>query len=166
MKHPIYAQWDGESFVPMKRFAKACDQELVVGKVYCLDTVEDRSLASHRRYFAALNDAWANLREDLAEEYPSPEHFRKKLLVKAGYAKERVVVCSSKAQAHDIAAAFHDVDEYCVAIPFENVLKIYTAESQSMRAMGKKRFLESADKVLALAAEMIGAKPEDLGKAA
>lgn len=166
MKQPIHATWDGEAFVPMKRFAKACDAELVTGKVYCLDTIEERSIASHRQYFAALHDAWVNLPEEYAQEFPSSEHLRKWALIKAGFCDERVHVCANKREAHEIAAFMRPLDDFALIVPFDNLVKCWTAKSQSMKAMGKADFQASKSAVLGIVAGIIGVAPDQLGKQA
>jgi hypothetical protein len=163
---PITYQWNGEAMVPMRRFQKACDQQFVIGEFYRLEPIEERSAQSHRHYFACINDAWLNLRDEMAGRFITPEHLRKYALVKAGYCDERTIVCSSKAEAHRLAAFIKPMDEFAVVLVFDATVRVYTAKSQSLRAMGKKDFQESKDKVLEIVSEMIGVKPDELGRAA
>jgi hypothetical protein len=58
------------------------------------------------------------------------------------------------------------MDTYAIVIVSEATVKVFTAQSQSMRAMGKKVFQESKDKVLAILAEWIGVEPAALSKRA
>lgn len=156
---PIPMRWTGEAMQPLPRFASEADRSFVIGKVYRLVEHQERSQNSHAHYFAALHEAWQNLPENLADQFPTPEHFRKRLLIKAGYRDERSIVCGSKAEAQRVAAFVKPMDEYAVVTVSEAVVRVYTAQSQSMRAMGKAAFQDSKQKVLDLAAEMIGVAP-------
>lgn len=159
-------RWTGEVMEPLRSFAKRCDAEFTVGEVYNLEAIEARSAASHRHYFAAVNEAWQNLPEDAAERFPTSEHLRKWCLIRAGYAEHRQIVASSKAEAQRLAAFVKPMDTYAVVTARECVVTVYTAESQSQKAMGKKRFQESKNAVLSLLAAMIGTGPLELGRAA
>ena len=100
--------------------------------------------------------------QHLAERWPTPEHLRKWLLIKAGYHDERSIVAASKAEAHRIATFVKPLDDYAIITVTEAVVTIYTAKSQSMRAMGKQEFGESKRKVLEMLSGMIGVSQEDL----
>jgi hypothetical protein len=161
---PIWFNWDGEAMVP--KHPRIADKHFVVGEPYCLVPHEERSVNSHRHYFAAINEAWSNLPEDLVEQFPTPERLRKYALVRAGYADERSIVCASKAEAQRVAAFIRPMDQYAVVTVSESVVRVYTPQSQSMRAMGKKAFQESKDKVLNVIAQMIGVSAETLASEA
>ncbi|WP_200962570.1 hypothetical protein [Bosea sp. Root381] len=152
--------------VPLPSFAKRCDAEFVVGVVYNLEAIEERSAASHRHYFASVNEAWQNLPEGLADQFPTSEHLRRWCLIRAGYRQSRDVVASSKSEAQRIAAFVKPMDSYAVVTTRECVVTVWTAESQSMKAMGKQRFQESKDAVLSLLGLMIGTDPVEIGRAA
>lgn len=142
----------------------AADRQYVVGEVYLLAVTEERSWASHGHYFAALNEAWKNLPEELADQYPTVEHMRKRALIKVGYRDERSIVCASKAEAHRVAAFIRPLDGYAFVIVCENVVIHLTAKSQSSRAMGKKDFEESKRAVLDIVARMVKVTTEQLEK--
>lgn len=158
--------WNGEAMTPARGFAQRCDAEFVVGAVYHLEAMEERSAASHRHYFAAVNEAWQNLPEAMVEQFPTSEHLRKWCLIRAGYHQSRDIVVSSKAEARRLAAFVKPLDGYAVVVAREAVVTVYTAESQSQRAMGKQRFQESKDAVLSLLGAMIGTDPVEIGRAA
>lgn len=141
---------------------RAADRQYVVGATYFLDHREDRSAASHRQYFAAINEAWQNLPEDYAERFPSPEALRKYALVKSGFRDERTLVASSRAEATRLAAFIRPMDEFAVVVVAEATVTVMTAKSQSMRAMGKAEFQRSKDAVLDVIAGMIGVSPRTL----
>jgi len=162
---PIIAQWNGEAFVPMRRFMRAIDRECVIGEFYRLSEENERSAATHRHYFACINEAWTNLREDLAERFPSAEHLRKYALIRTGFHDERSIVCASKAEAQRVAAFVKPMDTYAVVLVSEATVQVFTAKSQSMRAMGKQDFQRSKDAVLEFVSNMVGVKVEDLARA-
>ena len=164
MTMPLMLQYQGEGEfrTPSRYWAREADKQFVVGEHYRLAEHNDRSTPSHNHYFAAIGEAWENLPEHLLEEYPSPDHLRRKMLVRAGYADERSIVCSSKAEAQRLAAFIKPMDAYAVVIVKESVVRVYTAQSQSYKAMGKQAFQESKDKVLDQIAALLGTNPEDL----
>lgn len=159
---PIVFHWDGEAMVPEKRFARACDAQFVIGESYPLIVNESRSAASHNHYFAAIHEGWQNLPEEIAERFATPEHLRKFALIKAGYRDERTFVASSKAEAQRLAAFVRPMDEFSVVLVDEASVTVFTAKSQSLKAMGRKAFQESKDAVLDVIAGLIGVAPKDL----
>lgn len=159
---PLPCRWDGDGFAPLPGFARVADKHLVVGQVYKLVEHEERSAKSHAHFFACLNDAWSNLPEHLAAQFPSAEALRKYALIKAGYADSRTLVASSRAEAMRLAAFVRPMDEFAVVTTEVCVVTVYTAKSQSMRAMGRKEFAASKEAVLGIVAEMIGVTLADL----
>lgn len=160
---PILFRWQGDGFTPLTpRAAAACDEHYVVGQVYRLVEQQDRSQASHNHYFAAITEAWRNLPDAVAEQFPTAEHLRKFALIKAGYADSRQIVASSKAEAVRLAAFIRPLDEYGIVTVSDAVVTHWTARSQNMRAMGKKDFEASKQAVLDLVAGMIGVTRDQL----
>ena len=161
---PLWFQWAGDVMVPLN--PRAADRMYVVGERYHLDHIEERSAASHRAYFAALHDAWQNLPEDLAARFATPEALRKYALIRTGFRDERSIVAASKAEARRIAAFIKPLDEFAVVSVHEAAVIVWTAKSQSMKAMGKAEFQRSKDAVLQFCAEIIGVTRDELGRAA
>jgi hypothetical protein len=160
---PVPMQWDGEVMRPTRGFAALADKQFVVGEVYTLDSADpSRSMASHRHFFAAVYDAWLNLPEHDSARYPTADHLRKYALIRAGYRDERSIVCSSRAEAVRVGAFVKPMDDFAVVAVSEAVVRVYTAKSQSPRAMGRKVFQESKDAVLAILAGMIDVSREQL----
>lgn len=157
---PIVFDWDGEVMKP--RHPRIADRHFVVGMEYVLAPVEDRSMRSHRHYFASINEAWQNLPEALAERFPTAEHLRKYALIRAGYRDERSIVASSKAEAQRLAGFIRPMDDFAVVTVNGAVVTVYTAKSQSMRAMGKADFQASKDAVLDVIAKLIGVETSEL----
>lgn len=141
-------QWDGLSMVPMPRFQQKCDDQFVVGELYNLEIKEDRSANSHKQYFAAVREYWVNLPELIEDNFPTDEHLRKWALIKCGYYDERSMVASSKAEALRIASFVKPSDDFAIVTVNECVVQVFTAKSQSTKAMGKRVFQESKEAVL------------------
>lgn len=159
---PIPCRWDGEALVPLPRFARKADETFVIGEVYHLVEHQERSPASHRHYFAMVKEAWENLPED-ETRWPTPEHLRKWALIRAGYYDERQVVCASKAEAVRWAPVIQQAtDDYTIVVPKGPIVTIYTAKSQSAKAMGKADFQASKDRVLEIVAGLIAVEPAQL----
>ncbi|WEX10337.1 hypothetical protein [Chelativorans sp. AA-79] len=160
---PLAFRWTGDSFVPHNAYVqKRADQAYVIGEVYLLVEQQERSSESHRHYFASIKEGWENLPENIAAEFPTPEHLRKRALIKAGYYDSHSIVCSSKAEALRLAAFIRPLDEYGVVRVDGAVVTRYTAKSQSMRAMGKREFQASKEKVLDVIASMIEVSRDEL----
>jgi hypothetical protein len=161
---PVTFHWDGEAMYPHQRFRQLCDRQFVVGEHYRLVEEQVRSRETHNHFFASIQEAWENLPEDQAERFPSPEHLRKFALIKAGYADQRQFVASSKAEALRLAAFMKGFDDYALVTVAGTVVNVFTAQSQSMKAMGKKAFQDSKQACLDIASGMIGVAPETLSR--
>ena len=167
---PLLCEWTGEALKPLGRYASEADKSLVVGERYRIAEHQERSLKSHNHFFASICEAWNNLPESLAERFDTPEKLRKYALIRCGYADQRQIVCASKAEAQRVAAFIRPMDEYAVVTVSEAVVAVYTAQSQSVRAMGNKAFQESKTKVLDYIASLVGVTPgaleQNAGRAA
>lgn len=157
--------WDGEALRPLVKFAKQADQTFVIGEVYAMAEVQERSSASHRHYFGCVAQAWHNLPEAMSERFPSAEHLRKFALIKTGFHDERSIVCATKAEAQRTAAFVKPMDDFAIVLVVECSVVVYTAKSQSERAMGRAAFQASKSAVLGLLADMIGVDPAALSRA-
>lgn len=159
---PIPCRWDGEAFVPIGRGRRDADRYFVIGERYTLVEEKQRSAASHRHYFAALNEAWANLPEEIGGRFPSAEHLRKFALIMTGYRDERTLVASSRAEAKRLAGFVRPMDEYAVVTVEGSLVRVLTAKTQNMRAMDKATFQASKEATLAYIADLIGVEPAAL----
>jgi hypothetical protein len=157
---PLLCTYDGESFIPLQ--PRLADRHFVAGESYPLIVHEPRSTATHNHFFAVVADAHMNLPEELAERLPTPEHLRKYALIRAGYRDERSISCASKAEALRVAAFVKPMDEFAVVTVVGAVVTVYTAKSQSTRAMGARVFAESKEAVLTVLAGLIGTDPATL----
>jgi len=162
MSAAIPCRWTGEGFQPMGRWQQKCDAEFVVGEVYNIEEVTQRSSQSHKHYFACIHDGWLNLPESQAERFATSEHLRKFSLIKCGYANSVQHVSSSKAEAERLAAFIKPIDSYALVTVKECVVTVYTAQSQKQRAMGAKIFQESKQAVLDYIAGMCGVSADAL----
>ena len=156
---------DGEFRTVSSFWAGRADKAFVVGEVYRLVEHHDRSMNSHRHFFASLNEGWKNLPDEKLDEYPTPEHLRKKALIRKGYADERSIVCASKAEAQRMAAFMKPMDDYAVVSVRDAVVRVFTAKSQSVKAMGNRDFQQSKSDVLDFVADLLGVTTDQLAKA-
>ena len=170
----IRYRWTGDAWEPLPQFMLMCAQEFAPSEEAWLDAHFDRSLQSHSHYFAALNTAWANLPEELAQRFPNPTSFRKWLLIETGWCIEMEPYVLTKIEAalrlaHELTRQYPD-DRIYVNPDDPRQVIWKQAKSQSMRAMGKKDFQQSKQDVLDKAAELIRVSREELdsnaGKAA
>lgn len=160
---PIMMKWNGEALCPAgAHWIRLANEHYVIGECYRIEPYEDRSSATHNHFFACVAESWRNLPEDLVERFPTPDHLRKWALIKAGFRDERSVVCRSKAEAQRIAVFIQPMNDYAIVTARECVVIVYTAKSQSMRAMGKKEFQISKQAVLGIVSDMIGVTLDEL----
>lgn len=158
----ILFRWDGDHMVPERRFVHRCDREFVVGELYRMEAVEERSRASHNHYFAAVNEAWKNLPEDLAEQYPTDDHLRRRALIDAGFYDEAIIDCETERAAQNVAAFVAKRDGFALVIIRDQYVIVRTAKSQSVKAMGAKVFQASKQAVLDTIADMLSVHPAEL----
>lgn len=144
----VLFRWNGEAMEPLPRFHNIVNAAYTVGEVYRMDVHEQRSLVSHNHYFATLEDIFQTLPETADERIKSADHMRKFALIRCGYRDEKSIVCSSKAEARRIAAFVQPMDDYAIVVVQEAMVVVWTAKSQSMKAMGKDQFQKSKEDVL------------------
>jgi hypothetical protein len=162
----IRAQWDGDAFVPTRPYKSRCDREYIVGEIYDVDPTLPRSMASHRHFFARVHELWQNLPEGLDLEYPSAEHLRKRMLIKANWCDYQDFVLASHAGAMELAARLQRGDEYAVIEVAGQVVRIWTAKSQAVRKQDRKDFQRVKQQVLDAIENLIGVDTDanaDLG---
>lgn len=167
---PTPYEWtDDGSWKPLPRFRKRCDAEFAIGERAILVKHEERSMNSHRHFFAEVHNLWETLPEDMGERFPNDKILRKWALIKAGFCNMTDYVASSKAEAErarklaeQVAAA--QADGYAIAIRRDCVVTVYTAKSQSIKAMGRADFQASKDAVFRVISELIGVDPATLAR--
>lgn len=163
---PIMFEWDGEAMVPASVYwQRQCDQHFVVGDRYRLAEEHEHSSRSHRHEFAFVKEAWNSMPDHLLAEYPSPEHLRKHGLIRKGFCTMKQYPCASRAEAERLRASLRDnVDKYAIVIIDDDrpIVSVLTAESQSFRAMSKRRFQESKTALMEFIGDLIGVDPASL----
>lgn len=164
---PIQVTWDGEVLRPTSTFwLNRAREAWGEGEILMVEAREERSSNSHRHFFAAVNECWNNLPDDKKELYPSPDHLRRWALIRCGYHTMVDYACAGPASAADLARFLRRVvDSYAVVVVKGEVVRVYTARSQSMRSMNKEEFQASKDRVLEVLAGLIGTTANDLSKA-
>jgi hypothetical protein len=142
--------------------------DLEPGEVVTVSIERGRSPKSHRHQFAWVNDAWQNLPEHLTGMpwAETAETMRKHALIATGYHQTVTLDCGKEATARRVKAALIAAETrahgYAIGRVRGPVVQIWTPESQSLRAMGGKRFQESKTAILDWIAGQIGCAPADL----
>ena len=159
-ERPIVLRYEGDGcFTPVgEKMRLLSDEQFVVGCRYTMVEQQDRSWSSHRHYFASIKEGWLNLPDNLVSEYLTPEHLRKKMLIKCGFADEQAVTFETRTDAARFMMYAQRMDEYAVVVISGSVVKIYTAKSQSAKEMGRKQFQESKRKVLEAIEDLLEVK--------
>lgn len=163
---------EADVMVPLRRFANVCASQFDLEQVYTLEVVGakgERTDRSHKHYMACVTAAWRTLPENMANDYPTPNHLRKRALIKCKYYHLKSIVFDTPADANRAAAYIKPMDEFAVVLVEGKCVNHYTAKSQKyLRAggMGKEEFQKSKDDVLYCITEMIKVKKDELEKAA
>ena len=163
---PYRCIWTGNSFIPDEQSLFRCRQNLGEGEVVLLQRHEDISQATMGHYHVTLTDLWRQLPENLMSEYPTYDAFRAKLLIKAGFCHMKDMVTESPATARAVAGFARAINPYSVVEVRGNVIRVFTARSQSKAAMNKKEFQASKDAVLEIAAGLVGVTVDQATKGA
>lgn len=166
MARPIAYQWTDDGVMrPLERFRALCDREFVIGEIYRLSENEEASDETRGHYFACIRRAWDNLPEALMQEYPTPEHLRKKALILCRYANMAQYACDNESDALRQAAFYAPLLDYSIITTKGNVVTVLSAKSQSRSAMpGKGDFQKSKQDVLEFCASLCGLTVEQLAK--
>lgn len=166
------ARWDGEALTPTGHYGLSAAREAMdPGDVVIVEIDHPRSQNSHRHQFAEINEAWRHLPESLQEApwAASPETLRKHALIATGFADTYSIDCGAKATAERVRMALASAEAgkhgYAIAKVRGPLVIVWTPQSQSMRAMGGKRFQESKQAVLNWIAAQIGVDAEELRRA-
>lgn len=146
----------GGVFLADKRQVGICDERLGLGEVVTMAPVEERSKRSHDHFFAQMEEMWETRPEHLTDAYPTADSFRKRALIATGHCDTNTTVCASNAEALRMLALANALAPESLAIVRGAVVTVYTAHSQSKKAMGKEAFQKSKDDCLGWAAEQLG----------
>jgi len=162
---PLLYTWDGEAMWPRPAFRREADKQFVVGETYRLVEAQDRSDASHSHQFAFVNEAWKNLPERLAADFPTATHLRKRALIETGFYVETRLDIGSQDAAVAVATTLRTKDEFAWIVVRGGVVVMREAKSQKRTAMDKAEFQASKDAVLGWVSQLIGVEPEALQRA-
>lgn len=148
--NPYWARKAGEAFKPGTRYELVEHQE--------------RSMASHRAFFASVNEAYQNLPEEMQDNFVSAEHLRKFALIRTGFCDSHTSTWPTKAIAQKVANEMRPIDEFSIVDVRGTTVTRFVAKSQSVRAMGKDEFMRSKKAVLDFVASLIGTSAQELEK--
>jgi len=162
---PLLFTWDGEAMWPRPAFVREAKEQFVVGATYRLAEFEDRSAESHAHQFAFINEAWKNLPERLAKDFPTAAHLRKRALIETGFFNETVLDVGTKEAAVAVATTLRAKDEFAWIVVRGHVVVMREAKSQKRTAMDKVEFQASKDAVLGWVSELLGVEPGELQRA-
>lgn len=151
--------------VPHQRFWPLCERQFSVDEDYPLSPVENRSMRSHNHYFAALGDAFDNLPEAWAQEFPSAEHMRKWVLIECGYFHLEEYDFDTEKDAKAFATGTRRRDEYCRIKRVGTTIIVKSAKSQD-HSMKAEEFQKSKTDVLDYCSQIIGVRRAELEKVA
>jgi hypothetical protein len=157
---PWIYEGDGVMRAASPYFVRRAEQEYTRGARYMLIEHQERSASAHNHYFASLTEAWMNLPEDIAGEFPTFEKFRATGLIATGFYDERRIICPSAEEAERMAAFIAPLNELAVVSHCGPAVVVRTPKSQSYRAMNKAEFRKSKEAVLAWAWGLVGVDPE------
>lgn len=146
--------------------------DLADGEVVGITIERGRSTNSHKHQFAWLKEAWLTLPEALRDApwAETEETMRKHALIATGYHRTVVIDCGANATARRVAAelkeAHRKADGYALSQVRGPIATIWIPESQSVRAMGGKRFQESKSAIMDWVAAQLGVPVAALAGAA
>jgi hypothetical protein len=153
---PILLTWKDGAFIPSTSYQLArCKEAFQDGKRYALIELQTRNMRRHRALFAQLQEAWAQLPEGMADDFPTVDHFRAFALIKTGWYNRTVFQAASEAEAIKLAAHLRR-DSLCIVEVDGRTVSHYEAKSQAVRAMKDAEFVKSMNDVLDYAAALVG----------
>lgn len=165
----IKCRWDGERFYVVGNYSKTwCFENLKEHELVSMEMVRGRSESQHRKQFAVIRNAWANLPEKLidAPYAASPETLRKHALIVTGTRKVKVVECGTSEVAERVAAAMEEdsqaAGEYCIISIAGTVVQRLTAKSQKEDKMSGPEFKQSSERAMDWIANLISTTPKQL----
>lgn len=159
-------KWRGGAFHPVARFLGQACETFVPDATYWLNVEAERTERSHDHQFAWVAEAWKSLPENLADDYPTAEHLRKRALVAAGYFDEQAIDAGNNTAALRVAQGIRSFpgESFSLVIVRGPFVIVRRPKSQSHRAMGGKVFQESKTAILGVIADLLGVEPEALNR--
>lgn len=152
----VVCRWDGGIFRPLPQFQRQADKQYVEGENYWIETVDDRSMELHRRYFACLKTAYDNLPEKYAKRWRTVEALRHWALIQSGWCTTRTMLCKTRDEIHRRVNDELRYNRDAEVVIDGLTITIRSAVSQARVAMGKRKFEQSQQDVLAVVSRVIG----------
>lgn len=164
---PLPMMYEGEGvFRALPRALEAVMHHYGQGEVVMMAPVEERSEVSHRHEFAWLKTAWETLPDNLAAEFPTTEHLRKRALIETGWCTVQDYACGTRAEALRWLAYLRKVvPEYSVVTVENTVIRVFEARSQARGKMKKEDFQKSKTDILTYVANLLDVPAESLAEA-
>lgn len=164
MNRPLAFVWDNEKGAMIPRHPWLVRKEFEPGERVMLIEHEERSAASHSHAFARLHDIWDTLPESVSKQFPSEQHFRKRLLIDCGFYHQTELDAGTPELAQRVAAAMASIDDYAVVVVEGSMVIRRVAKSMSRASMNKEEFQRAKTQILELGESLIGASTgEDYG---
>jgi hypothetical protein len=166
MVAPFKARWTEQQMLDVLPFWRPrLERELKPGDVVDLVEHNARSSSSHKHFFAAINEAWKNLREGRDEEFPDPEILRKWCLTYTSYCDVRHYQTGSFAESTRLARILKEQPEYCRVKIDGRMVTQFTPHSQSYEKMSGRTFQACKGAVFDVLARELGVTVEALEEA-
>jgi hypothetical protein len=169
---PVLFTWNGEAMVPSQQALGLCNGQFTVGGTYRLAPVSQRSMESHKHYFACIHEAWLNLPEMYQGRWRTDDELRYWALCQTEFCDTTTFKAASKAEALRFAAQLLTIPGFRVvelAKGNPRMVLHKTPWSQAVDAMPGQIFQASKQAVLDILSDMIGVTSKELereGKAA
>lgn len=157
---PLEYVWQGGAWHPLPYYAKQAQLAFGEGEIARLERIEHRSVASHKAFFAWVQEAYENLPEGYRGRWVSPDDFRHWLLTFTKFCTRHECIMPSKAAANAMKK-FLDGDYHRTVVE-GNTFIGYKAMSQSYRSMSARAFQESREAFDTVAAQVLGIHPDDI----
>jgi|SRR5262245_34295238 len=166
MGAPLMFHWDGEVMRPLRYFRERAAVQFKLDEVYKLAEIGDRSINSHKHYFACLGEAFKNLPEDVEGQWRDVDDLRKWALTYTEFQDIKRHETKTMREAIAVAKALSEIPVY-VRIEFDNTTVIaHYPHSQSFNLMPSQRtFQRSKQQVLDVLARKLGITVEALEEA-
>lgn len=145
---------------PLARFEQFCAD--MVGKRIILNIAEPQNERKRAMFHATLRDIYANLRDDISDDFLDYDHFRYWCEIKKGYATQQDFVCKSEGEAQRLLTFLRAAgDKYTIFDVSGRVIRKWTAESTQRGRMRGERLNQLIDDVLDFASSLIGVQSRD-----
>lgn len=155
----LVAYSDGKCFIPLKRFE--AEAKRLSGRRVILEIAEPQNDGKRRMFHATLREIYANLPDEIGDNFVNYDHFRYWCEIKCGFAFVETEVCASKAEAERFLSFIRRREPYAIVTREKNVVTLYTAKSTKVGCMEGVEFNKLVDAVLHYASALIGIKPEE-----